>query len=175
MAAPVLLGAQGEATLMMDLNSARNKGTCETLIGDTVELMLTNRWITTGQVPVITELATKTRRVHAGQGKPSMWALNLGGGVEVGGEAHHEHSTWSTHRGSGQAGLHLHGHGGGTHHGGGRARLVNTRHRPNNGAVGAGEQVEPSNAGTRVHPTLDNERHQPEKTAAHTANGRPPN
>ena len=89
------------------------------------------------------------------------------GRMEIGGEAHCEHSTRGTHRGGGQAGLHLHGHSDGAHHGGGGARLVNARHRPDNGtveeSVGAGKQVEPGNTGTGVHPPLDSKRHQPEE------------
>jgi hypothetical protein len=48
MAALVLLGAQSEATLMMD--------------------------------PRILKLATETKRTHARQSRPSMWALNIGEG-----------------------------------------------------------------------------------------------
>ena len=63
MAALVLLGAQGEATLMMDPNSPRRKGTWEKWIGDTVEWMVTSRWITMDQAPRILELATETNIV----------------------------------------------------------------------------------------------------------------
>ena len=79
-AALVLLGAQGEATLMMDPSSARNKGTWENWIGDTVEWMLTNQWITMDQAPGILERATETKQTHARQSRPSMWTLNLGEG-----------------------------------------------------------------------------------------------
>ena len=80
MAAIVLLGAQGEATLMMDPNKARNRGTWDTWIEDSVEWMLTNGWISEAQAPGITELAIQTKQTHARPHAPTMWALNIGEG-----------------------------------------------------------------------------------------------